>query len=54
MRIYIDEGGHFTENAGISVLYALALPHETVEDARKEIEEFTRDWPRKDGELKDG
>src|ERR1700720_2735071 len=54
MKIYIDEGGHFTPNAGISVLCALSLPHATADQASARIASISERWPRKDGELKGG
>ena len=54
MMVFIDEGGHFTENAGTSVLCALSIPSAAVDKLRHELTEFTRNWPRKDNELKGG
>jgi len=54
MMVFIDEGGHFTENAGTSVLCALSIPSAAVDKLRHELTVFTRNWPRKDSELKGG
>lgn len=54
MKIYIDEGGHFTANAGISVLCSLSLPHATSESAARRLAKLSERWPRKNGELKGG
>jgi hypothetical protein len=54
MKIYIDEGGHFTPNAGISVLCSLSLPHATSTSAGSQLERVSQRWPRVNGELKGG
>ena len=54
MKIYIDEGGHFTPSVGVSVLCALSLPHATAGLASARISSISERWPRKDGELKGG
>ena len=54
MKIHIDEGGHFTANAGVSVLCALSLPTALTRSAVERILAASERWPRKDGELKGG
>jgi hypothetical protein len=54
MHFFIDEGGTFTASAGWSVVCSLALPHKEVGPARREIDFVSRQWPRRDGELKGG
>jgi hypothetical protein len=54
MHFFIDEGGLFTPATGWGVVCSLALPHKEVGPARREIDRISREWPRKDGELKGG
>lgn len=54
MKIYIDEGGHFMANTGISILCALSLPHAAADQAAARIASISERWPRKDSELKGG
>jgi hypothetical protein len=54
MHFFIDEGGTFTANSGWSAVCSLALPHKEVGPARREIDFISREWPRRDGELKGG
>jgi hypothetical protein len=54
MIVFIDEGGHFTSNAGISVLCSLTLPSARAESAAQQIASTSERWPTKDGELKGG
>lgn len=54
MIIFIDEGGHFTPSAGISVLCSLSIPHSLLDAARATLADLTGRWPRKGGELKGG
>jgi Protein of unknown function (DUF3800) len=52
MLIYIDEAGRFTSGDGLSVVCALTLPHKEAGPCRRELIRLTKDWPRRDGELK--
>jgi hypothetical protein len=54
MRVFIDEGGTFVPWTGWGVVCSLALPHNEFGPTRREIDHLSRDWPRKDGELKGG
>jgi Protein of unknown function (DUF3800) len=54
MHFFIDEGGTFTPNAGWSIVCSLALPHKEVGPARREIDFRSRQWPRRECELKGG
>jgi hypothetical protein len=54
VHFFIDEGGTFTPATGWGVVCSLAIPHRSVGPARREIERVTRDWPRKEGELRGG
>jgi hypothetical protein len=54
MRFFIDEGGLFTPQTGWGVVCSLTVPHKDVGPTRREIERLTRNWPRKNGELKGG
>lgn len=52
MRIFIDEAGRFISGDGLSLACALTIPHRSVGPCRREVLRLSRDWPRKDGELK--
>jgi hypothetical protein len=54
MHYFMDEGGNFIPAQGWAVICSLVLPHKSVGLARREINWISRDWPRKDGELKGG
>ena len=54
MRIFIDEGGTFVPSTGWGVVCSLALPSREVGPTRREIDNLTKDWPRREGELKGG
>ena len=54
MHYFMDEGGNFIPAQGWAVICSLVLPHKSVGPARREINWISRDWPRKDGELKGG
>ena len=54
MRIYIDEGGTFVPSTGWGVVCSLTLPHREIGPTRREMDRLTKDWPRRDGELKGG
>lgn len=54
MHHFIDEGGTFIPTTGWGVVCSLALPHKEVGPTRREMDRFSRDWPRRDGELKGG
>src|SRR4051794_7995374 len=52
MLIYIDEAGRFIPGDGLSVVCALTLPHREAGPCRRELFRLTKDWARRDGELK--
>jgi hypothetical protein len=52
--MFIDEGGTFVPWTGWAVVCLLALPHKEVGPTRREINRLSREWPRRDGELKGG
>lgn len=52
MLIFIDEAGRFISGDGISLACALAIPHRSAGPCRRELFRLSRDWPRRDGELK--
>jgi hypothetical protein len=54
MHYFMDEGGNFIPPQGWAVICSLVLPHKSVGPARREINWISRNWPRKDGELKGG
>jgi hypothetical protein len=54
LHIFIDEGGTFTAASGWAVVCSLAIPHNEVGSARREINRLSRGWPRNKGELKGG
>jgi hypothetical protein len=54
VKIFIDESGVFVPAGGISVVCSLALPDRSANRVRRELLRLTKDWPRRDGELKGG
>jgi hypothetical protein len=54
LHIFIDESGTFIPTTGWAVVCSLAIPHNEVGPARREITRLSRDWPRNGGELKGG
>ena len=54
MLIFIDESGRFISGDGWSVVGAVALPHKSAGPCRRELLRQSKDWPRRDGELKAG
>jgi Protein of unknown function (DUF3800) len=54
LHLFIDEAGTFIPATGWAVVCSLAIPHKEVHPARREINRLSRDWPRKDAELKGG
>lgn len=54
MHIFIDEGGSFVPNTGISIICSLALPSSSIQPIKRKIERISREWPRNHGELKGG
>jgi hypothetical protein len=54
MLIFIDESGRFISGDGWSVVGAIAIPHKSAGPCRRELLRESKDWPRRDGELKAG
>jgi hypothetical protein len=54
MLIYIDEAGRFTPADRWSVVCGLTIPHSSAGPCRRELLRLTKDWPRRDDELKSG
>ena len=54
MLIFIDESGRFIPGDGWSVVGAIAIPHKSSGPCRRELLRESKDWPRRDGELKAG
>src|SRR5262249_9757328 len=48
----IDEAGRFTRGDGISVVCGLSIPHQEAGRCRRELLRISKDWPRRDDELK--
>ena len=54
MRIFVDESGNFSKGSEWGLVCSIALPDREVGPARRKLEFLTRDWPRRNGELKGG
>lgn len=54
MRIFVDESGNFSKGSEWGLVCSIALPDKEVGPARRKLEFLTRDWPRRNGELKGG
>jgi len=52
MLVSIDEAGRFTRGDGISVVCGLSIPHQEAGRCRRELLRISKDWPRRDDELK--